>query len=548
MLNKKSLFLTTCLVIFFITGCGYKQYDVPKLQEKGLPSDEIMAQFHVDKNWWTHYNDKQLNALLDIALTNNIDILDAISTLQRAFISLRVDEGNFIPSATSSLGISNTRNTGSHDSLLPDSQGSLSIGLSLDLSFWKNLPMLDASKWAARASAEALESVRLSIAYGLIDAYYSLMYYHQIHSLTLENISFLEEVLKTTEYQESLGSVDGLEPLTAKQSLNSAYETLILSEVNINDTLVLIRNYLNISPNDELSIRPVSIMRIASVTPDLDIPLETLSLRPDIRQAEFLAQAAFYQLKSAQRAWIPSISIASTLSSSGEVHGGNSLSTPFLSSNSVNLAGFVNVTLPFLSWWNIKWTVKEYENYMEVSLNDFTATINQALNEIQSIYFSYEKEKRLFALAREKTGIDRGIFQYRKILYDEGRDDIKNWLEANTNMNNSRENVLLAKLRIIRKENSLYQAMGGRILQIEDAILEEKEAAKYDEFINYDVLRRHSFSNNSHASSVPQDTDTSQVVRTNIQNRSPIGQDKEEEEKRARARATQKIDGTFSRF
>ena len=460
--------ILTCTLSF--TGCGYKQYEVPSIVDFGLPSDEIIQQYQIDKEWWKNYNDPQLDKLLNLALKNNFQIQNALATLKDAWITIKINEGNFIPSTTSSVSIEGNHPLSSSVSNPNPFAGSYNTGLSLDLSFWNSIPSLEASEWIAKASEEDLESVRLAVAFGLIDAYFTLMYHYNLYNLQLENTSFLEQVFATATYKQQVGRVDGLEPLTAQQALNSAQEKVIQTRTNINNTLALIRDFLNVNHTEKIDIKPVDIIAQKAIEVDLDIPLETLSLRPDIRSAEYLAYSSLHQLKKSHRAWMPTVSILSSLSSNGDLNAKKT--TPFLDPASFALGGAVNIGLPFLSWWNIKWEVKTSENNMEKSLFAFTATINQALNQVQALYYSYQNEKLIFALAKEKTIIDVGIFKYRENRYNEGRDDLKTWLEANTNSNNSLENFVLAKLKLIRRENSVFQAMGGRI--------NEKEASAHD--------------------------------------------------------------------
>lgn len=476
-----------CLYSLLLTACGYNAYKVPTLQEAGLPSDEVIQKYNIDKAWWENYNDPQLNKLLDIALINNFEIQSSLFALKTNLIAIREEEGNFIPSAVGNFSTSGTRPLTSSQNLSNPLNANVTTGLSLDLNFWHNLPTLDAAKWSAKASDEDLESVRLAVAFGLIDAYFTLMYHNNLYKLQVENTRFLEKVLKTVEYKQKVGRVDGLEPLTAKQALTAAKEKVIQTHTHINDTLILIRNFLNMNHTEQLNIVPFNIITQKTIEVNLHVPLEVLSLRPDIRKAEYLAQSSLHLLKKSHRTWIPSVTIGSILSSNGNLNSSTSQSH-FLSSQSFSLFGNLQISLPFLSWWNIKWEVKNAENAMEQSLFAFTATINQALNQVHSLYYSYQNEKLIFKLAKEKTNIDAGIFEYRKNRYNEGRDDLKIWLEANTNANNSLENFVLAKLKIIRKENSVFQAMGGKITEKKNPVQNSNEVENNTHLNNNDEV------------------------------------------------------------
>ncbi len=489
MTKKRSLITGFCLCALLLTGCNYKKYEVPPLTDFGLPSNEIMQQYEINTEWWKDYKNPQLNQLVNMALIKNADMQTAFLTLQKAFINIRQSERALRPVPSANLDINGQNSTNlatGHDTkntigntLNNSFSASFMAALNFDLSFWNTLPQLTASQWAAKASTEDYESVRLAITFGLIDAYFTFMHYQNVLDLQKENIMFLEQVLQTTKHEQRLGRVDGLEPLIARQALNIAQSAVIQTQNDINDTLTLIRNFLNVDHLEEFKITNIELLKQKSIKVNLDVPMETLSLRPDIRRAEYNAYAMLYSLKGVKiSSWAPSISIGSSLAGAGNLN--SSLEgAPFFDSNSFNLLGTINISLPFLQWWNQKWQIKSMENSMEQSLLIFESTINKALNQVQLLYYSHQNEKHLFNLAQEKTEIDAGIFNYRKERYQAGRDDLKDWLEANTNANNSLENFILAKLRLIRSENSVFQAMGGKIAKKMDKDTESTKPKKH---------------------------------------------------------------------
>ena len=65
---------------------------------------------------------------------------------------------------------------------------------------------------------------------------------------------------------------------------------------------------------------------------------------------------------------------------------------------------------------------------------------------------------------QKKYDADRRVEAYRKARYEQGADELKDWLEALKALNDSRLSVLERKYGVISASNAIWQAMGGRIV------------------------------------------------------------------------------------
>ena len=63
----------------------YKQYE------------EITKQYNVKENWWSLYNDVQLNRVVEQALINNKDLAKAAVAVNRALYSANLVGANLVP-------------------------------------------------------------------------------------------------------------------------------------------------------------------------------------------------------------------------------------------------------------------------------------------------------------------------------------------------------------------------------------------------------------------------------------------------------------------
>ena len=80
-------------------------------------------------------------------------------------------------------------------------------------------------------------------------------------------------------------------------------------------------------------------------------------------------------------------------------------------------------------------------------------TVNQLIPKLPNIIENIQK----------KYDADRRVEAYRKARYEQGADELKDWLEALKALNDSRLSVLERKYGVISASNAIWQAMGGRI-------------------------------------------------------------------------------------
>ena len=128
------------------------------------------------------------------------------------------------------------------------------------------------------------------------------------------------------------------------------------------------------------------------------------------------------------------------------------------------LNGLVSLSLPFLDWNRVKWNVHIAEADFQDAELAFRQSVTGALNEVARYYASLENSIQQFETIHKKYDADQRVEAYRKARYEQGADELKDWLEALKACNDSRLSVLERKYGIISSSNAVWQAMGGRIL------------------------------------------------------------------------------------
>ena len=414
---------------------------------------EISSNYKVDKEWWKEYNNSELNNIMNIALKNNSDLKKAAINVNKALYQANLLGANLVPSFSSSLGSSASKNlkTGGNSTI----KHSASVSLSYELDLWKKLSnSKNAQEWEHKATIEDLEAARLSLVNNVVSTYFNIVYLNNAISIVNDKITQYEKINTIVKNKYQYGVNSELEYLQSEQSLINLKNTLLTYQNDKVEQEQTLRDLLNLKPEENIEIKSKDLLSFKNIGVNLDVPVSVIANRPDVKAYEYRLSKAFKDVKATEAKLYPSVSIQSSLSSSGNKVD-NALSVP------VGLAS-INISLPFLNWNTLKWNIKIDEASYESARVDFEKSIVSSLNEIDTYYKSYQKAISSYSLQEKNLKTQKEITGHDKNRYNNGNVEFKSWLEALINEKDSELNVLKAKFEIIQAENKVYQAMGGK--------------------------------------------------------------------------------------
>lgn len=440
-----------CAALLLVSGCAARDCELP---EEGILSEARMEQdFRIDRQWWTQYNDPSLNRLVDMALERNLDLARSTVSVNRALYQARQLGAELVPSFSGS-GEASSRTA--MDSGTASRSFNASFGLSYELDLWGRLrDAASAQVWELRATEQDRESTRLALINSVVNTWYSMAYTSRALELSRESLRYYEQLLTIMQNKFRAGQTDGLDPAQTEQSLLAQKTTVLTLEEQLREEKQTLRDLLNLRPQEEMDLPLPDLLAVNVPAVDLDVPVEALGARPDVNAAGFRLLSAFRDQRAARADLYPSISIGGTLGASA------SSSSDLFSSSFIS--GLVNLTLPFLDWNRVKWNVKIAEADYEDARLSFQQSVTRALNEVALYYSALGNAEQQFENIKKKYEADLRVEAYRKARYDQGADELKDWLEALKACNDSRLSVLERKYGVISSSNAIWQAMGGRI-------------------------------------------------------------------------------------
>ncbi|WP_293958438.1 TolC family protein [uncultured Fusobacterium sp.] len=450
---KKKIIILIALGII-LGSCSNLKKDYQKMDSEIETYKELSKNYDIDSKWWESYGDEQLNNLIKLGLENNNDLAKAAININKALYQAKIIGSDLVPEFNGNLSSGASKNMESDGSSNIDHSGSFNISYEIDL--WQRLrDMKDAREWEYKATIEDYEKTKLTLINSIIDSYFSIIYlenYIEINKSMSKNYLDIEKIV---ENKLRYGTADILDKKQAEREVIRSNNTLISYEKDKKEQESLLRNLLNLKPDDELKIEYRDILEVKNLGVNLDVPLNIVANRPDIKAYEYRLKNAFKDAVASEKQLYPNITISSALSSSSDKFN-NTLKTPVA-------LGSVSINLPFLNWNEIKWNIKiSRAEYEEAKLN-FQQGIVTALNEIDYNYFLYVKEQENYINLKNINEYDNEIAINYERKYENGKVELREWLLSLNDEALSRLNIINSKYQMIKIENKIYQSIGGMV-------------------------------------------------------------------------------------
>ncbi|MDL2410007.1 efflux transporter outer membrane subunit, partial [Rhizobium calliandrae] len=294
-----------------VSGPDHKPPEMPVLatfSEGGTKVNGDVSSSH----WWTAFDDRKLNALVEQGLTENLSIQQALERINQAQAEVITAGAGGMPSLLVSGGHKTNGEKGSQRTKRETENtisGNAAASWLLDL--WGQYRR---AKESANASLDAafsgVDVARLTYLQDLADSYVNLRYYHALVSIAQDNLKSRRETLALTKFQLDAGAVSRLDVVQAEGLVNSTLSEIPGLEISYRQALHRIATLLNvpsaiiIAQLDSGGGQPVFRGRV-----DTGVPADLIRNRPDIRVAERNLVAATAQIGVTEAQLYPTITL-----------------------------------------------------------------------------------------------------------------------------------------------------------------------------------------------------------------------------------------------
>ncbi|MFM0059788.1 efflux transporter outer membrane subunit [Paraburkholderia phytofirmans] len=271
-------------------------------------------------DWWSIYEDPQLNALEERLNTANQTVAQFAAAYRQARALVGEARAAYFPTIGASAGATRSGNgtsSGGNSTTATSRSGiSNSFNVQLDASWepdlWGSVTRsVNAQKAGQQSAAADLANARLSAQATLAQTYFSLRALDSTQKLLDDTVAAYQRSLQLTQNQYAAGVAARSDVIQAQTQLQSAQASAIDNGVQRAQDEHAIAVLVG-EPASTFSIPPMPLTATPPTVP-AQMPSALLERRPDIASAERKAAAANEQIGVAIAAFFPSL----TLSASG---------------------------------------------------------------------------------------------------------------------------------------------------------------------------------------------------------------------------------------
>lgn len=449
-----------------LSGCAMlgPDYERPSLAlpdsygdaETSLPSD--MAKLNeIPNEWWTLYQDPQLNALVEKAFKNNSNIKSAVARIEEADAQMREAGAALLP--TVDLNGNGVRNRVTETGVFPPfgpnprKNYNLSFNASFELDFWGKFRR---TKEAARANflstQYAKEMVKLSTESLVVNSYLNLRSLDSQLTNVKENLKTSEESLELAKRRQEGGVVSILDV----QQASLVRDNLLLQEQETIRLRKLTEHVLNILTLEEVNLDQASLASLPMPPiPPVGIPSSLLENRPDVRQAEQDMIAANARIGSAKAALYPSISLTGNF-------GGESfeLSDVLKSASRIWSYG-LGLNLPIFNGGVLSSRVDQASARQKQALQAYIGAVSTAFKEVNDALVNLRQYKAIEGIADAKKTTTQAMLDVAKNRYTAGYSSYLDVLEAQRSHIEASQSFVQSRQNTLNATVDLFKALGG---------------------------------------------------------------------------------------
>jgi len=446
----KTLFKIAALsAALMLAGCASvgpdyhpEQPTTPRLQGFDA-AQESHAQFQAA--WWKQFNDPTLNALIQRAAANNLDLRMAVARLHESRALLSNAKSDQLPTVNTDLNY--TRARGQEPGFTDQRTTVTTYQAGFDASWELDLfGGIRRSVEAAGADLGANEAAR---------NYFELRGTQLRLDIAQRDIDNLQQTTHLTEVREQLGSGSEQDVASAKARLSAVQAQLPQLQTQISASEFRLAVLLGERPGElGIDVSPTSFTPIAVNLPIGDAG-DVLARRPDVHIAEREYAAANARIGVAKADFFPHITLGGFLgflSGSSNDFGGPSTRAWSLAPS---------ISWPGLNVQRVRANLHASEARADAAQANYQQTVLLAIEDIDNAVTGFNQQRvRVDHLIDQSTQSKRAA-ELARVRYEEGATSFLELLDAERTQLSAEDDLAQAEASINTRAVALYKALGG---------------------------------------------------------------------------------------
>ena len=446
------------LATLSLTGCKslYGTYKRPEVKTDGLVRDPINDQTTLEGAndfgqlpWRDVFTDPNLQAIIEKALTNNPDLLNAALNIDIAEQQLGAAKLAFLPSLA--LAPQGTiTHFGEH--VEATKSYTLPLASSWEIDLFGNLRN---AKKAAQMAMIQMQDYKVAVQTKLIcnvaNLYYTLLMLDRQNKIVTDMATLTKSTWDMMQLQMDYGRARS----TSVQSAQSAYYGVQARATDIKKQTREVENSLSLLMGEPVH----SIVRGTLDNQKLPsnfsggIGVEILSNRADVHANEMALAKCFYNVNQARARFYPSLSITA----SGGWSNGNGMVNPAkLLFNAIG-----KLTQPIFMQGKLRAGLRVAEDQYKIAYNKWQNSVLTAGSEVSNALVAYNAAEEKDVLYTKQIEILKKNVEQTQMLYNQSSSSYLEVITAQQNLLNAEISQVQDQFSKLQAIVNLYYALGG---------------------------------------------------------------------------------------
>lgn len=449
-----------CILALLISSCGiYKSYERPEVKTERLYRDTIQPGDEASQAdttsvgslaWRELFTDPRLQTLIEEGLQQNTNLRIARLRVDQAGASLTAAKLSYLPAL--SLDPQGTMSSFDKQRATKSYQLPVSASWEIDL-FGKLTNAKRKAKSALEQSAAYRQAVQSQLIGSIANTYYTLLMLDSQLAITRQTATYWQENIQTMRALKRAGQYNEAAVSQAEANSLSADASVLTLQQQIQEAENSLSTLLGRMPQSivrgQLANQPFPQELSAGV------PLQLLTNRPDVREAEYSLAQAFYATNEARSAFYPGITLSG--SAGWTNNGGGLIANP----GALLLQAVGSLTQPLFNKGKNRANLKIAKAQQEEATLTFQQTLLNAGAEVNNALTQFQTAQRRSALSQKQVTALQTTVRSTRLLMQHSTSTYLEVLTAQESLLQSQLTQVSDRFDEIQSVISLYQALGG---------------------------------------------------------------------------------------
>ncbi len=420
---------------------------------EGYAEADAAPRVAAPERWWRAFDDPALDALLERAFADNLDLKQAFARVAQAR-ALATQAGSARwPTLDLSASVGRSRGYDFFGEAQTTDQIGLSAAASYEVDLWGKIEArADAADADVFAARHDLEAIAMSLSAEVTDTWYGLAEQQAQRALLEQQLETNRTLLELVQLRFGNGLASAVDVLQQQDQVRRIEAQLPLVEARRQVLAHRLANLLGKAPG-QVELAPPSTLPALPAAPATGLPADLLKRRPDVQAARARAVAADHRIAAALADRFPALRLSASTGFQADSFG------DLIDRWVWSIAG--SLVAPVIDGGRRAAVVEQQRAALEASLAALAQTLLRAIREVNDALVQEARQAEHLAALDAQIANARSLLEQSQARYVEGLTDYLPVLTALRAVEQTEQQRLTAQGQLVSYRIQLYRALGG---------------------------------------------------------------------------------------